>query len=74
VSSVLGVPVSAGQRPSGEMHMAPANPAIDGLACTWYENATSGLLAKQVSLNLLGTIGSLTPVERFDTAKMPILS
>jgi hypothetical protein len=69
---VLGVPVSAGQHPSNEMHTPPANPAIDRLACTWYENGKSSFLAKRVSLNILGTIGSLTPVERFNTAKMPV--
>jgi len=54
------------------MHVPPPNPAIDRLACTWYEPGKNGLVAKRVSLIILGTIGSLTPVERFNNAKTPI--
>jgi hypothetical protein len=72
VSSMLGTSVGVGQHPSEEMHTAPANPAIDRLACTWYENGKSSFVAKRVSLNVLGTLGSLTPVERFNNAKTPV--
>jgi hypothetical protein len=72
VSSVLGVSVGVGQHPSDETHVPPANPAIDRLACTWYEAGKNGPVAKRVSLNILGTMGSLTPVQRFNTAKTPI--
>ncbi len=72
VSSVLGVSVGAGQHPSEEMHVPPSNPAIDRLACAWSEPGKNSLIAKRVTLNIFGMIGSLTPVERFNNAKMPI--
>jgi hypothetical protein len=55
------------------MHITPANPATDRLACTWYESGKNGLTAKRVSVILMGTIGTLTPLERFNTANTPIL-
>jgi len=72
VSSVLGVSVGVGQHPSDEMHVSPPNPAIDRLACTWYEAGKNSFAAKRVSLNILGTMGSLTPVQRFNIAKTPV--
>jgi hypothetical protein len=72
VSSVLGVPVGAGQHPSDETHVPAPNPAIDRLACTWYEADKISSVAKRVSLNILGTMGSLTPVQRFNNAKTPV--
>ena len=69
VSSVLGVSVGVGQHPSDEMHIAPPNPAMDRLACTWFEGGKNSLVAKRVSLIVLGTLGSLTPVQRFNNAK-----
>lgn len=72
VSSALGVSVGVGQHPSDEMHLPPPDPAIDRLACTWYEPGKNSLIAKRVSLNILRTIGSLTPVQQFNNAKTPI--
>jgi hypothetical protein len=51
VSSVLGVSVGVGQRPSDEMHIPPLNPAIDRLACTWYEGGKNSPFAKRVSFS-----------------------
>jgi len=71
VSSVLGVSVGVGQHPSDEMHVPP-NPAIDRLACTWYEPGKNSLVAKRVSLNIFGTVGGVTPVQRFNNAKTQV--
>jgi hypothetical protein len=70
VSSVLGVSVGAGLHPSDEMHLPPS--PGDKLACTWYEAGKSGLNAKRVSLINFGTMGSLTPVQRFNNSKTPV--
>lgn len=72
MSSVPGVSVGVGHHPSDETHVPPPNPAIDRLACTWYEAGKNSPVAKRVSLNILGTMGSLTPVQRFNIAKTPI--
>jgi hypothetical protein len=73
VGSVLGVSVGAGQHPSDEMHLPPSDPAIDRRACTWYEAGKNhSPIAKRVSLIILGTIGNLTPVQRFNRAQTPI--
>jgi hypothetical protein len=69
---VLGVSVGAGLHPRDEMHIPPSNPASDRLACDWYEAGKSGLNAKRVSLIIFGTTGSLTPVQRFNSAKTPV--
>jgi hypothetical protein len=72
VSSVLGVAVGTGQHPSDEMHLPPSNPAIDRRTCTWHEAGKNGAVAKRVTLTIFGTMGSLTPVQRFNNAKIPV--
>jgi hypothetical protein len=72
VSSLLGVSAGAGQHPSDEMHLAPGDPAIDRRTCSWYEGGKTSLVGKRVSLIILGTMGSLTPVQQFNNAKTPI--
>jgi hypothetical protein len=72
VSSALGVSVGVGQHPSDEMHLPPDNPAIDRLACRWYEAGKNSPVAKRISLIILGTMGNLTPVQRFNNAKTPV--
>jgi len=72
VDSVLGVSVGVGQHPSDEMHLPPSDPAVDRRACTWYAGGKNSPVAKRVSLIILGTMGSLTPVQRFHNAQTPI--
>jgi hypothetical protein len=72
VSSVLGVTAGAGQHPGDEMHLPPGDPAVDRRTCTWYEGGKTSPVGKRVSLIILGTIGSLTPVQRFNNAKTPV--
>jgi hypothetical protein len=72
VSSVLGVSAGVGQHPSDEMHLPPGDPAVDRRTCTWYEGGKISSVGKPVSLIILGTMGSLTPVQRFNNAKAPI--
>jgi hypothetical protein len=72
VGTVLGVSVGVGQHPSDEMHISPSNPANDRLACTWYEPGKNTLVAKRVSLIIFGTMGSVTPAQRFNTLKTPM--
>jgi hypothetical protein len=58
VSSTLGVTVGSGK-------------AADPRDCQWTQPG-GGLRAKSVLLEILGPMGKLTPVDRFDTAKMPV--
>lgn len=59
VSSILGMPVDAGQ------HLVPNILSI----CGWGNTGPNG---KHVVLSIYTQKGSLTPVQRFNTAKTPI--
>lgn len=58
VSAALGVPVEADK-------------AVDKSFCTWSQQGAA-LKRKTVMLTIIEPIGDLTPVDRFNAAKMPL--
>jgi hypothetical protein len=60
VSGVLGVSVGAGQ------HVGGAS------LCGWSQPSDTSHTGKRVVLDLFGPMGSLTPADRFTTAKTPV--
>jgi hypothetical protein len=62
VTAVLGVTVGAGQ------HILPASPT----ACGWAQPSDSSHSGKRVVLDIWGSIGKLTPVDRFANGKKPV--
>jgi hypothetical protein len=59
VNGVLGLPVGAGQ------HLTPNSPS----ACVWGREDPG---SKKVTVSIYTQNGSRTPVDRFNTAKMPV--
>ena len=62
VSGVLGVSVGAGEK------IVPNNTAL----CGWEVPGDKGVNRKRVMLGIYTQLGGLTPVDRFNHAKMPI--
>ncbi len=62
VSGVLGVSVGAGEK------IMPNSPAI----CGWEVPGQRGMDRKRVVLSIYTQIGSMTPVDRFNSAKRPL--
>src|SRR5262249_44687151 len=62
VSAVLGVSVGAGQ------HIAANN----ALLCGWSQAGSTTPSSKRVVLDILASIGSAKPVDRFNTSKTPV--
>jgi hypothetical protein len=62
VSAVLGVSVSAGQR------IPPAGPEI----CGWSQPSDTNHTGKRVMLTVFGSMGKLTPADRFANGKTPV--
>jgi hypothetical protein len=61
VTAVLGVPVGAGEK------IAPNSTAL----CGWEVPGQKGFDRKRVVLSIYTQIGSMTPVQRFNAAKIP---
>lgn len=62
VSTALGVSVGAGEK------IVPNSTAI----CGWEVPGQKGMSRRRVVLNIFTQIGSMTPVQRFNTAKTPL--
>jgi hypothetical protein len=58
VSAALGVAVGSGK-------------AVGAPTCQWSESG-KGMLGKSVELDIVGPMGNLTPVDRFNTIKTPL--
>ncbi|MBV9158701.1 MAG: hypothetical protein JO097_20745 [Acidobacteriaceae bacterium] len=59
VSAILGVSVQPGKPVSVRM-------------CQWEQSDVSGPKSKRVLLTVFGKMGTLTPVDRFNTSKAPV--
>ena len=66
VGAALGVAVGAGQHPT-----SPLGGSGHLRTCQWYEPGKTGFEGKMVQIDIMGQIGSLSPVDRFNNAKRP---
>lgn len=64
VRAVLGVSVSA--------EKAPALPDGSHPTCSWSQPGANVFASKRALLDIFGPMGSLSPVDRFNNAKMPV--
>ena len=71
VSEVLGVQVGPGAH-AGENRALPGSHTSTRASCAWSEPGAARIGSKRVLITVLGTMGSLTPVERFENAKAPV--
>jgi len=67
VGVALGVAIGAGQHPA-----SPLGGSGNLRTCQWYEPGKTGLQGKMVQIDIMGQIGSLSPVDRFNNAKRPV--
>ena len=67
VGAALGVAVGAGQHPPS-LAGGSGNLRI----CQWHEAGKSGFEGKMVQIDIMGQMGSMSPVDRFNNAKQPV--